>query len=722
MIRLLLALSMLLTTAFLSCQSRSLEVKVVDSETKEALIGATVYLQNIEKGTVTDIDGLALILGIDVSVVQATVSFVGYKSKNLSISLTSNVTSKIVILENEEMEEVIVRATRSTRTIQNLPTRVEFINEEELQEKAIMNAANISLVLRESTGIQMQQSSLSSGNQSIRIQGLDGRFTQLLKDGFPLFGGFSGGLSVMQLPPLDLSQFEIIKGSSSTLYGGGAISGLVNMVSKTPNEEHPTLDVMLTQTHAGASTANIFYANRSKKIGYTLYGAGNCQRVYDPDGDDFSNLPDTKTFSINPKLFIYPNENSTLWIGLNANVDKRNGGDVTLIKNGLSGIHQYFENSESTRISTQASYETKLKNGSTIQVKNSISLYDRLLSTPTYVFDAKETNSYSEISYASSSEKSDLIIGANIYSNSFDERDAVIERDQKDVTFGIFANQNSDLSDVVILESGLRVDHSVDWGAFVLPRVSLLWKASDRLSTRIGGGLGYKVPDIFTEQAAMFNFENVNPINKNGDLKAERSYGLNWDVNYRTVVFGDVAVSINQLFYLTNISNSLLLLPDGSGRFLFDNADGLVQSRGAETNVKFSYESFRWFANYALIDTRLRYLDDNPLKPLTARHNAGTVLMYESSQWRIGLEAYYTGPQLLSDESMSDDYIMMGLLIQKHFSWGSPYVNFENFTDIRQSKFSSEVLGAHEAPVFPEIYAPTDGAVFSIGAIFKPFK
>src|SRR5690625_5601892 len=77
-----------------------------------------------------------------------------------------------------------------------------------------MNPTNISMVLRESTGIQMQQTSLSSGNTNIRIQGLDGRYTQLLRDGFPLYGGFSSGLSILQIPPLDLKQFEIIKGSS----------------------------------------------------------------------------------------------------------------------------------------------------------------------------------------------------------------------------------------------------------------------------------------------------------------------------------------------------------------------------------------------------------------------------------------------------------------------------------------------------------------------------
>jgi len=124
---------------------------------------------------------------------------------------------------------VLLEVLEQLETFLLVPTRVEFIGLEELGEKAIMNSANISLVLRESSGIQIQQTSLSSGNSSVRIQGLDGRYTQLLKDGFPLFGGFSSGLSIMQIPPLDLQQFEIVKGSSSTLYGGGAIAGLVNI-------------------------------------------------------------------------------------------------------------------------------------------------------------------------------------------------------------------------------------------------------------------------------------------------------------------------------------------------------------------------------------------------------------------------------------------------------------------------------------------------------------
>ena len=95
--------------------------------------------------------------------------------------------------------------------------------------------------------------------------------------------------------------------------------------------------------------------------------------------------------------------------------------------------------------------------------------------------------------------------------------------------------------------------------------------------------------------------------------------------------------------------------------------------------------------------------------------------MYENEDWRIGYEAYYTGRQFLISGETTPDFITMGLLIQKHFEWGSPFINFENFTDRRQSRFQSEVLPPHDNPVFAEIYAPMDGFFLSVGVVIKPF-
>ncbi len=712
---------MIIMCSSIKAQTSDLRIKVISEPGNEPLLGATVYFGGLEKGAVTDFDGIATFTDIPNGQHQIIISYLGFETLRTTVQIPGD-PIPVFKLESSsnELDEVVLQSSRSTRTVRKIPTRIEFIGVEELGEKAIMNPTNISMVLRESTGIQMQQTSLSSGSTNIRIQGLDGRYTQLLRDQFPLYGGFSSGLSILQIPPLDLKQFEIIKGSSSTLYGGGAIAGLVNMVSKTPGEE-PDLDIMLTQTQAMGSTANVFYSKRNEKFGVSLYGSGHYQKAYDPEDDGFSNLPKTKTVSFNPKFFYYPSEKTTFWFGVNGTYDDRIGGDITKIESGEEGIHQYTEENISKRIGSQAVYKTQIDSISSLGIKNSISFFDRNLTIPDLVFDGKQTNTFTEITYQRTSGTTDWIFGANLYSSDFDENDgSPLQRDQKDLTYGLFANNIHDLSDHWILETGLRTDYNTDFGFFPLPRISLLYKNDRGFSSRIGGGLGYKIPDIFTEEAEHINFGNVLAIDKS-ILKAERSYGLNFDINYQTRLFDTLGFSINQLFYVSVINNGLLLNSTNNGFFVFGNANDDILAKGAETNIKFTYNDFRWFLNYAFIDTALNYLDGNPQKPLTSKHNIGSVLMYESEKWRIGYETFYTGKQFLPNGTQTTDFTTMGLLLMRNSSFGSVFVNFENFTDRRQSRFSPLVLPPHENPVFPKIYAPTDGFIFSVGVIVKPF-
>lgn len=209
----------LLCTATLFGQN-ILKVKVINTETKEPLANASIVSKGIENLPVTNNDGEAKFI-LPAREVILFISYIGYETKEVRVTIPFNDTLVLVEmkLKEEEEEEVIIQSTRSSRTIQDIPTRVEFIAGEELDEKANMKPGDIRMVLTESTGIQTQQTSATSANASIRIQGLDGRYTQVLKDGFPLYAGFSSGLGLLQTPPLDLKQFEVIKGSASTLYG-----------------------------------------------------------------------------------------------------------------------------------------------------------------------------------------------------------------------------------------------------------------------------------------------------------------------------------------------------------------------------------------------------------------------------------------------------------------------------------------------------------------------
>lgn len=351
----------------------------VNDDEGESLIGATIVIEGTTNGGTTDIDGKYHFQNIPNGSINFVISYVGYEpqSKTLLFPESDGKTIVIVMESGEELEEVIVSATRSSRTIETIPTRIEAVTLEELGEKAAMNSSNISMVLRESPGIMMQQTSLSSGNMNIRIQGLDGRYTQMLRDGAPIYGGFAGGLSILQIPPLDLKQFEIIKGGNSTLYGGGAIAGIVNLVSKTPEEE-PELTIMIDQTSALGTTGNIFYAQKYGKLGLTMYGSGNNQIAYDPDDDGFSNMPQSQSLTLNPRLFYYPNNNTEVSLGVGATLDERTGGDMKVIDGNPEIENVFTEVNKSERYNSQFLLKNR-KDNREIILKNNISLFNREL-------------------------------------------------------------------------------------------------------------------------------------------------------------------------------------------------------------------------------------------------------------------------------------------------------------------------------------------------------
>ncbi|MFN8281935.1 MAG: carboxypeptidase-like regulatory domain-containing protein [Chitinophagales bacterium] len=183
----------------------TINITIKDAKTKDALIGVNVELKTQNKGSITDLNGQTKFNDIATGLQNIFISYIGYETIDTSIIIESNTELVFNLNEEEtELDEVTVASTRTSRNMSNTPTRIENIELEEIDEKSNMRPANVSMLLHESTGIQVQQTSATSANASIRIQGLDGRYTQLLKDGIPNFGNFASGLSVMEIPPLDL--------------------------------------------------------------------------------------------------------------------------------------------------------------------------------------------------------------------------------------------------------------------------------------------------------------------------------------------------------------------------------------------------------------------------------------------------------------------------------------------------------------------------------------
>ncbi len=693
---------------------------VKDQQTEESLVGVNVILQNTKKGGTTNSEGIVVLTDIPNGAQVFRYSYIGYETLYDTVVFpVENGRRFIISMEPKphEGEEIYVTALRGRRTIEDTPTRIEAIAAEELDEKASMKPGDIRMQLNESTGIQVQQTSAASANANFRIQGLDGRYTQLLRDGFPLYSGFAGGLSIMQIAPLDLKQIEIIKGSASTLYGGGAIAGVVNLVSKAP-EEQREFSMLLNGTSARGYDISAYSAQKRERLGYTLFASGNGQTAYDANDDNFSDIPDISRFTVNPKVFYYHDDGSVASLGLNASVEKRLGGDMDVIKHGSDTVHTYFEKNQSQRFSAQLQIEKILNKNSRFTIKQSAHYFGRTIELQDYRFKGYQTGYYSEFSYTRTADHQEWIVGFNLWTDQFNDRHrGPNSLDQISTTAGAFVQNNWSLNDKLKLEPGIRADYEMDYGFFFLPRISLLYKMNPSLSTRLGLGLGYKTPNIFTEESEQAAFRYVRPIDAN-KAKAEKSVGINWDINYAGIVSDRWSLSVNQLFFYTRLNKPFMLNSDSAlqGVYVYDNTNGYTDSKGFETNVKLGIEEIKLFAGYTLIDIQHHSAHSPKTIPLTAKHRIGLILIYEKEgKFRVGYEAYYTGKQKVSDGSHTRDYWVQGVMVERKWNRIGLFINFENLFDTRQSRFESMYSGPPQTPLFKEIYAPTDGFVINGG-------
>ncbi|MDE7476034.1 MAG: TonB-dependent receptor, partial [Duncaniella sp.] len=506
-----------------------------------------------------------------------------------------------------------------------------------------------------------------------------------------------------------------------TLYGGGAIAGLVNLVSKTP-EEKRDLQFQFNGTSAKGLDINGFYGQRFGKVGTTVFASYNRNWAYDPSDVGFTAIPQFDRFTFNPTLFLYPSDKTNASFGVETMVEDRLGGDIDYIRHGKTEEHQYFERNRSQRYSSRLNVRHKFDDANSLNVKNSVTLFRRKIEIPIYRFNGDQWSSFTEASWLHTGKRSEWVGGLNVWTEHFDERKltSLPERDYSLNTFGAFVQNTTTVTDHFILEAGLRGDYVQDYGFVVLPRLSGLIKFSDKFSTRIGGGFGYKPPSIFSEESERLQYENILPVDKKFN-KLERSYGANVDFNYRTsLADGRILLTVNQLFFYTYLRHPLELKREPDNLYRFYNIQGHLDSKGAETNLKLVYSDFSLFLGYTYTDARVRENGKSHTKTLTPKHRVNSMLMYEiEDSWRIGYELYYVGRQHLTDGLVAKDYVTMGFMIQKIWEKFSVYVNFENFTDRRQTRFDTIYTGSFTQPEFRDIYAPLDGFVANAGVILK---
>jgi outer membrane receptor for ferrienterochelin and colicins len=175
------------------------------------------------------------------------------------------------------------------------------------------------------------------------------------------------------------------------------------------------------------------------------------------------------------------------------------------------------------------------------------------------------------------------------------------------------------------------------------------------------------------------------------------------------------------MFFYTSINNASVLQQNGIGEYYFTNAKKPIQSVGFETNLKFIYkENFKFFVGYTFTDAKATYSSGNQFLLLLPKSKLNLALVYEKEdKIKIGLEGYATGQQYLSNGTNTPSYLELGFMVEKIFNRFSIFVNAENFTDVRQSRYKRVVNEPHSNPTFDDIWTHTEGRTFNGGIKFK---
>lgn len=617
--------------------------------------------------------------------------------------------------ETTQIDDVIVQSTRSRRRVQDEPVRVEVLGQEEIEEKLLMRPGNISMLLAETGGLRVQVTSPGLGASNIRVQGLRGRYTQLLADGLPLYGGQASSLGLLQIPPSDLRQVEIIKGAASALYGGQALGGVINLISRRPGEEGEG-EVILNATSRGGQDLSAYGATPfSGGWSGSVLMSANRQTAQDLDEDGWIDMAGYDRVSARPRLFWDGADGSSVFLTLGAMTEDRRGGTLG---NRLAPDGQPFEQNQNTRrLDGGMVAERLLGDWGVAQVRAS-----GVTQSHRHRFGSLIEKDEHQTVLAEASLSADALGSSWVWGVAFQAEDyaseALPDFDYRFETPALFFQMERDLAEDLILAGSARWDEHSEYGGQFSPRLSLLYRPGS-WTVRASWGRGFYAPTPFVEETEASGLSRLEPLSA---LVEETAETASLDLGHAVGPW-----EFGLTLFASDIADAVRLQTTAPDRVRLVNLDGVTQTRGVEALVRWKQAPWVVTGSYLYVDANEPddFGIDRQAVPLTPRHSAGFVAMWEEhDRGRIGFEAYYTGEQPLDDNpyrATSDAYVELGLLGEIILGRYRLFLNLENLLDVRQTR-DDPLVRPQRAPDGSwtvDAWAPLEGFTANAGVRIK---
>jgi outer membrane receptor for ferrienterochelin and colicins len=667
------------------------------------LVGALVRAESLTVSGTTDRAGRVR-LTLPAGRRALLIGRIGYAPKRLTLTISEGAEVQAgVTLEAEEIEveALVVSAARTERLAGETPTRVEVTPPEEVNEKTGMSPGGIAMLLTESNGIRVQPTSPSLGTGSVRIQGLPGQYTAMLADGLPLYGGASSSLGPLSISPVDLARVEVIKGAASALYGGQALGGVINLISRPPTGRS---EILVNHTSRDITDGAAWLSRRfSPASGASLLISATEQGQQDLNADGWTDQAEMRRFSVRPRFNYVDSSGRALFVTAGFGYDDRTGGSMPG-RNAPDGF-PFYESLESRRADLGVSGRLPFSATGFYAIRAAASTNgrDRQFAATSDAETDRSTTGFLEVTRSTSSD-----IGATVIGVALQEDRHVNELndayDHAWWTPSLFVTSERDVGPVTVSASA-RMDMHPEAGTRITERLAFLVRPAEEWSVRLSGGTGFAPATAQIEETEGVGLRQVRP---GSDLRPERSLGTTLDIAGK---MGPMEILLtafgSRIERAVQLADAGDLTHDG----ILVNAAGPTRTWGAEAISIWHFPGGNLISTYGVTyatrtnpETGVR--EDVPLLP---RQRAGLDLMLEKAgNYLVGIEGFWYGEQVLSGDpsrTRSKPYIHGGFIAMKRFGAWEGVFNIENLFDVRQTD--------HEPLLRP---TPTTGGAWTVDA------
>ncbi|MEO9476563.1 MAG: carboxypeptidase-like regulatory domain-containing protein [Cyclobacteriaceae bacterium] len=675
-----------------SISAQDIMGRVIDHK-NEPLIGATVFLPIAEKGSITDINGQFEIKNVTKDQ-TAIVSFVGFKTDTISLLFGQHLTIKMQ--EDTELDEVVIKS--STTFIDNVePIHAEVITEKELLKTA---CCNLSESFETNASVDVSFTDAVTGTKTIRMLGLDGKYTLINRENMPHVRGLSARLGLNYIPGTWIQSIDVGKGSGSVINGYESMTGQINVEFKKPeNSEKLYLNAYGNSFGRMELNANTAFAINDKWSGALLTHADYFNNEIDGNNDGFMDLPKAKQVNILNR-YKYRGDRIVSQIGFHFLKDQKAGG-----QNGFN----FGDDALTSTLYGYSSDVSKMEVFGKVGVLfphapykgwgfiYSASVQDNKSGFGHKAYTGQEKTLYTNLIHQNiiGNTFHQYKTGLSFMIDDFTESFADSAFSRTEIVPGAFFEYSYMPNDKFTLVSGLRTDAHNLYGLYVTPRLHMRYEVMPEGTLRLAIGKGYRTSNIITENSQAFISSRNLVVEE--ELKPEESWNMGGSF-VKEIKIGEQNMSIIADYFHTEFQNQVIVdMDQNPSEVRFYNLDGRSFANSYQIEVGTSLNDFistkaayKYYDVKATIDGDLRPL------PYVSKNRTFWNVSYTSKYdiWQADATLQWYGSKRLPNTTSksaefqrpdySPDFTNVNVQLSRTFRWGNVYIGSENLLDFKQ--------------------------------------